>query len=396
MSLRRTAAVCFVFVTSFALLTSSVSAQDPGTAPVSPQTTELNAAPVSVILRIKDDKPLHFGEMIQLELQYVASRPGYVRAEATNKLTGYHPWRMECQPDEQIIDRHWNSGQVNAQPFYYSKPGCPNGVGGSGASGCADCGGEITLGKEPISFPISLNYDFQFLKPGRYVCTEHTADVTAKAKAPDEERTAIAIDSNPLTLDIADDPTWSAETLTKTLLDLKTARCNDGPDKGLRCSELASTIRFLDTEESLRVLVQLYQGKEELDWRHQAWLGILQTRHAQLRLDLIEKRMQEPDFAVTTGFLDTLVAFAIQRDTPEAFDADTPAKDGSPYYAASLSLLRGYLKLVGDSLPNKQGEARQLSLETYKGYARSLFCEDDPLIAPAEMERVLSAASTNH
>jgi hypothetical protein len=253
----------------------------------------------------------------------------------------------------------------------------------------------MTLGKEPISFPISLNYDFQFRQPGRYVCTEHTADVTTKAKSPDEERSAIAIDSNRLTLDIADDPTWSAQTLTKTLQDLRAAKCNDGPDKGLRCSELVSTIRFLDTEDSLRELVQLYQGKEEPDWKHQAWLGILQSRHAQLRLDLLEKRMQEPDFALTSPFLDTLVAFAIQRDTPEAFDGDTPAKDGSAYYAASLSLLLGYLKMVGESLPNKRGEARQLSLETYKGYARSLFCEDDPLIAPAEMQRVLSAANAN-
>jgi len=253
----------------------------------------------------------------------------------------------------------------------------------------------MTLGKEPISFPISLNYDFQFRQPGRYLCTEHTSDVTTKAKSPDEERTAIAIDSSPLTLDIADDPTWSAETLAKTLQDLKAARCNDGPDKGLRCSELVSTIRFLDTEDSFSELVQLYQGKEEPDWRHQAWLGILQSRHAQLRLDLLEKRIQEPDFSATSPFLDTLVALAIQRDSPEAFDGDTPAKDGAPYYATSLSLLRGYLKLVGESLPNKQGEARRVSLETYKGYASSLFCEDDPLIAPAEMQGVLTAASPN-
>ena len=194
---------------------------------------------------------------------------------------------------------------------------------------------------------------------------------------------------------MADDPTWSAETLSKTLQELKTARCINAPDHGLHCTELISTIRFLDTDDSLRALVRLYCGNNNENLADQAWLGILQTRHAQLRLELLEKRMQDPDFTVARWFLDTLVALAIQRDTPEAFNGDTPAKDGSPYYAASLSLLRGYLKLVGDSLPNKQGEARRLTLETYKGYASSLFCEDDPLIARAEMQRVLRAANAN-
>lgn len=140
MSLRRTAVVGLVFVTAFA------SAQDRSTAPLSPQITEANPSPVSVMLRLKNDKPLHFGEKIELEMQYVALRAGYVRVGPSTKLVGYHPWRMECQPDGKIIDRRRNSGRVNAQSFYYGKPGCPRGVGGSGASGCADCGGGDDVG----------------------------------------------------------------------------------------------------------------------------------------------------------------------------------------------------------------------------------------------------------
>jgi hypothetical protein len=381
-----------VAVAGFAFISAIVSAQE-AAPPSSPPSADSNAPPVSVILKRKDDKPLHFGEKIELEVQYVALQPGYVRVQGAHKLAGYDSWKMECQPAEQIIDRRRSNGQVSAEPFYYGKLGCPTGTGGSRAIGCSDCGGEMMLGREPTSFPVTLNYDFQFLQPGRYVCTEHTADVTIQRKSPNEERAAIPISSYPLTLDVKDDPTWSAETLTKTLQELETTKCNNAPDNGMHCTELITTIRYLDTEDSLRALVKLYPGTFDRNWPDHIWFGILQSRHAQLRLDLLEKRMQDADFAVTTPFLDTLVALAIQRDTPEAFDDDTPAKDGSPYYAASLSLLLGYLKLVGDSLPNKQGEARRVSLETYKGYASQLFCEDDPLIAPAEMQRVLGGAN---
>ena len=386
MRLRRAAVVWCLFVSAI------VSAQDAAPPPSSPP-ADASAPPVSVILKLKDDKPLHFGEKIDLVLQYSASLPGYVRLEWSNKLSGYHFPQVDCQPQEHIINRRRISGQVNAGAFYYSKPGCPTGWGGSRSSGCADCAHERELGRQPISDPFTLNYEFQFLEPGRYVCIEHTADVFTKAKSPDEERTAIPLDSNPLTLDMPDDPTWSADVLSKALHELNATKCDGSIDAQSRCAEITNTIRFLDTEDSLGALVTLYHGTLNKQWAYPIWDGILQSRHARLRLDLLEKRMQDPDFAVTSVFLDTLVAFAIQRDTPEAFDGDTSAKDGSPYYTTSLSLLRGYLKLVGDSLPNKQGEARRVSLETYKGYAKSLFCEDDPLIAPAEVQRVLSAAN---
>ena len=159
MPLRRTAVVGCLFVCTI------VSAQDTAP-PASTSTADSNVPPVSVILKLKDDKPLHFGETIQLELQYMATRRGYVRVGSTNKVVGYHPWRIECQPEEQRIDRRKNTGAISAQEFYFSKPNCRAGFGSGGGvgGGCFDC--ENELGTQPVSFPIVLNNEIQFLQPG--------------------------------------------------------------------------------------------------------------------------------------------------------------------------------------------------------------------------------------
>jgi hypothetical protein len=105
--------------------------------------------------------------------------------------------------------------------------------------------------------------------------------------------------------------------------------------------------------------------------------------------------MVDPDFTVTTGFLDTLTAMALSEDHPEAFSESVSREEAATYHQSTLEILRDYLRRVGKFLPKKQAGSMAESLETYTTYAGH-FCEDQPLIPPAEMRKNLAAAKGSH
>jgi hypothetical protein len=106
--------------------------------------------------------------------------------------------------------------------------------------------------------------------------------------------------------------------------------------------------------------------------------------------------MGDPDFVVTTYFLDTLVAVMLREQHPEAFSEPPPKDEPSPFHRPALEILREYLRKLGEQLPYKQGEAQAISLETYMKYSRESFCGDPPLISDREIKRTVAAIRARH
>jgi hypothetical protein len=347
---------------------------------------------VAVLLQTKDGwTQFHFGEMVELKLQYAALQPGRYVHVNLNELKGGHSWQWQCEPASQVVDRRKNNGDISASRFYYARENCVEGFGGGSGGGCGDCGGEYVLGPAPLSYDVLLNNELQFLQPGRYTCRVSTADVATPATSPAEERTAIELVSNPVVIELNEDPAWSATTLSAARQQFSSAHCLALPDESAPCWDPVNTIRFLDTEESFAELVRLYKGVDKPSWQELLWLGILQSQHPKLARELLEKRMVDPDFTVTTGFLDTLTAMTLREDHPEALTEPVLQGETSIYHDQALELLRNYLRTVGKYLPAKWAASRAESLETYTRYASQSFCEDKPLIPSAEMRKVLAA-----
>ena len=386
--------ILVVILASFA--SCSVLAQDEthhqGDDPVSDRPIQ-GVPGLAVLLQTKDGRPdFHFGEMVELKLQYAAIEPGRYIHVNLNELKGGHPWQWQCEPASQVVNRRIYNGDISAKRFYYAKENCGEGFGGGGGGGCDHCRGEDVLGPVPLSYDVLLNNELQFLQPGRYTCRVSTADVATPATSPGEERTAIELVSNPVVIDLNEDPVWSATTLSTARQQFSSAHCLGLPDESARCWDPVNTIRFLDTEESLAELVRLYKGVNKPSWQELLWLGILQSQHPKLARELLEKRMVDPDFTVTTGFLDTLTAMALREDHPDALNEPVPEGETSIYHDQDLELLRNYLRTVGKYLPGKWAATRAQSLETYTRYAGQTFCEDKPLIPSAEVRKVLAAA----
>jgi hypothetical protein len=374
----------------------SVLAQDEahhqGSDPGSDRPTQ-GVAGLAVLLQTKDGRTeFHFGEMVELKVQYAALQPGRYVHVNLNELKGGHSWQWQCEPVSQVVNRRNNNGEISASRFYYARENCGEGIGAGSGGGCGDCGGEDVLGPVPLSYDVLLNNELQFLQPGRYTCRVSTADVATPATSPGEERTAIELVSNPVVIDLNEDPVWSATTLSAARQQFSGAHCLGLPDESARCWDPVNTIRFLDTEESLAELVGLYKGLNKASWQELLWLGILQSQHPKLARELLEKRMVDSDFTVTAGFLDTLTAMALREDHPEALNAPVPEGETSIYHDQTLEVLRNYLRTVGKHLPEKWAATRAESLETYTRYAGQTFCEDKPLIPSAEARKVVAAA----
>ncbi|HVO81479.1 MAG TPA: hypothetical protein VMT28_12145 [Terriglobales bacterium] len=364
-------------IAAMLLLCSAAAYTQSEPRPGAESTQPIRGAPgLALILQTKDGrKEFHFGEAIELRLQYLASQPGWYGRVSNLRLQGGHSWQLRCEPANRTIDRRRTDGRISAARFLHSGEHCGVGSGiGSGTSGH----GEVPLGPDPLSYVFTANDEVQFLQPGRYSCTLVSADVASVATGPTEERTAIELTSNPLVFDLKEDHAWSQATLTEALRQFDRAKCVGLPQEGSRCWDPVNTIRLLDTEDSLRALARHYRGVNKEYWQELLWLGILQSQHRQLARELLEQRMTDSDFVVTSGFLETLTAIALQEDHPDAFNEPDEREVNRAYHQPALEILGAYLRQLGESLPSKRSEALTQSLKAYQEDANDTFCEDPP------------------
>lgn len=358
-------------------------------------------APREVRLTLELREPrsqYHLGELIPLRLGYTSEMQGmYVKASIAADLQNGQAESLSCEPADLTVRVH-PSPRVSLWSFLYADKSCHTGIAGGRGGGCIDCHGFYTLAPAPVSYELELNHEVRLAQPGHYVCKATSADV-ALASQPVEHRMALQLTSNPVSIEVTEDPTWSRTALAEAQAQIR-AICDDNPspspsegERWLHCVHAAEVLRFLNTEDSLRAAVKLLKGNGQAYWQTEMWDSIAQSSDRKLAITLLLLRMRESDFAVTENFLDTLGAWRLQERHPEAFATDGRAINPEDYNQQAVDLLRDLVRSLGKSLPAKSGNAAAESAKTYKTLSGWHDCRNRPLIPESEACARLAAAA---
>lgn len=369
-----------------------------------------NPPGLSFELRTKSGqkKAFHLGEMIEIEEDYSSSLPGrYSLLQNPKKLEGGSFVTLEILPAKGVIDRVHHTGWVSAAAILHAR--CEGeGIGGAVGGGCSDCDGIYKLGIEPIRFPYVLNHRFAIAVPGRYSIQARAANVVA---ATDVSK-PILITSNKLEIEIVRDDAWADDRLQMAVRryeeaqrrylqngwDKKDPATAQVPQQWETVQEMVNAseiIRFLNTEQSLREAVQLYDGSPRIATYENSFLrAILESSHKDLAVRFLANRLVEEDFLASEELIDLLTAMAIQVEEPVIFERDD-LESRRQLNLRTLEILREYVLALGESLPSKHGEARELGTATFEKYTSRDYCTGEPLIEKRAAEQILRRVRAN-
>ncbi len=368
-----------------------------------------NPQGLSFVLTTKNDQRLfHLGEMIEIEEAYSSSIPSqYSLLQNPQRVEGGSPSTLTIVPSAEVIDRVHQTGRVSADTILYSR--CVGiGIGSGGGTGCGDCDGVYKLGIEPLQFPYILNYRLAITVPGDYTIQARAANVVSTS----DVSKPIPVTSTELKVKIVRDNDWSHQQLRSAVDRFERAKrkyllngwnpSDPGPGEVVQQTETAlemeksvEIIRFLDTEESLREAVRLFDGSPRVAMYENAlWEAILESSHRDLAVPLLASRMVDDDFLASVNFIDTLTAMTIQIEEPIAFDrADLSSRE--QLNPRTLDILRGYLLALGHSLSSKRSGARELGIATFEHYSANEYCTGEPLIEKRLADKILLQVQSN-
>ena len=353
------------------------------------QSSQPVSAPAEVVLKIGtegDGQQFHLGELIPVEFSYTAKVPGtYIWVGQSNKLVGGHSLEISCSPPtERVSTPPGSPDQVTFGQMLTAPCG---GVGGGIGGGCGDCDGESPLSESAVTFGVvPLNTYVRFRTPGTYTCEASSADITTTPR--DEKiRPALLVKSNPILLTIVNDPGWAhSAAVAYAGAYEKLCRGDDVVERRfLQCSDVARRITYLDTADALATEVKWFDGRNH-GWENGFWDAIQHSSHPEEALPLMAARMQEPDFEVSTGFLEWLAGSELRMEVPNAFQGGTPAT----YHAQALEKLRKYVRLLGGSLSQKDSNVLPETVKTYRTFAEQKYCEPQSLISRDERNQALA------
>ena len=353
------------------------------------QSSQPVLAPADVVLKLGtegDGQQFHLGELIPVEFSYTARVPGrYIWVGQSRKLVGGQSLEISCSPSAERVTTPSSSpddvtfGQMLNAPC--------GGVGSGTGGGCGDCDGEYPLSATALTFGVvPLNTYVRFRTPGTYTCEASSADITTTPR--DEKiRLALLVKSNPFLLTIVNDPGWAhSAAVAYAGAYEKLCRGDEVADaRFLQCSDVARRITYLDTTDSLATEVKGFDGRNH-GWENGFWDAIQHSSQPEEALHLMAPRIQEPDFEVSTGVLEWLAGSELRMEVPNAFHSDTPAT----YHGQALEKLRKYVRLLGDSLSQKDPNVITETVKIYRTFAEQKYCEPQSLISRDEQNQVLA------
>jgi hypothetical protein len=353
------------------------------------QNTKPLPAPADVSLQLSvegDQHQFHLGELIPVRYSYSADTPGkYDWVGQNKKLEGGRGLEISCSPTAEPASSQPSPALGKFDEMLNTPCG---GVDAGFGSGCGDCDWEQPLSPAALGFgPVPLNTYLRFRRPGVYTCVSSSADV-ATAFTDERIRPALLLKSNPLSLTIVSDPAW-AQSAALSYAGAYNHLCqgDDVPQlHSLQCFDIAERITYLDTLDSLAVEVKFFDGRSH-GWENGFWDAIQQTSQPSDALRLMTNRIQDPDFQVSATVLESLAAWDLGMESPDAFQTSTP----ETYHADAVDKLRKYVQLLGSSLSNKSADVLRQSAEAYRAFAEQKYCERQPLIQREERNQILTA-----
>ncbi len=399
---------CFTIAASLAALLEVASPQDAQNTEDKTR-TDVNPPGLSFVLTTKNGQKLfHLGEMIEIEEDYSSRIPGmYSVLQSPQKVEGGSPSNLTIVPSEEVIDRVHQTGKVSAAAILNAR--CSGqGIGSGEGGGCGDCDGLYLLGTEPVRFPYVLNYRFAITVPGHYMIKARAANVVSTR----DVTKPIAVTSTQLEIEILRDDNWSHQQLRLAVDRFEEAQrkylvnrrnpsdpsLSEGAQQTeteLEMEKSAEIIRFLDTEESLREAIRLFDGSPRVGMYENPLLkAVLESSHRDLAVPFLANRMVDEDFVASVDFIDMLTAITIQIEEPISFDrGDLPSR--RQLNPRTLEILRGYVFALGHSLPSKRSGVRELGIATFEHYASEDYCTNDPLIEKRLADQVLLQTRSN-
>ena len=353
------------------------------------QDVEPLPAPPDVVLEFStegDRQQFHVGELIPVRFSYIARTDGkYAVVSMRESIAGNRTVQVLCSPEAEKISARGFSPDITPLEQILLAP-CGGSGGGSGW-GCSDCDGELTLTTEKrVSESSPLNSHMRFRVGGTYTCEAESPEVTT-TRREQEPPPILLVKSNPIKLNIIDDPVWSHSAVANYsgAYD-ENCRGADVPEKRpLRCFDIAQRITYLDTDESLRAEVKMFDGRAH-GWDSGFWQAIRHSSYPEEAVRIMTSRMQEPDFQVTVDVLEWLASAELRIEAPEAFQTHAPAN----YHAQAVEKLRKYVRLLGESLHSKNSDVLRESAKTFRYFAEQDYCEGHPIIPTGEQNQLLS------
>lgn len=232
----------------------------------------------------------HVGEVIPIELSFRALVPDAYDMETRN------------------YDR---SGRLNIEQFHVTPPGRDplRNYYSTGAFFGGGLGGQRALTSEPQVMDEDLNEWVALDKPGHYSVYVTSGRVARRGAQKDEP---VQLQSNALEFDIvAADPAWQQETLSSVVTTL-----GMGSSTREEKSAALRVLRFLDTPESVRELVQLLgsDNSDNSDWNEIG--GLAGSHYQSLVVRELEQQMNNPDIGLTGSYLYILTKLKVQLDEP--------------------------------------------------------------------------------
>ena len=355
------------------------------------QNVEPLPAPADIVLELVTERSVqfHLGEFIPIKFAYSAKVSGrYSWVGNGAKLAGGKALDITCSPAaERVQDRQSLPERTTFEQMLSATcSGVGAGAGGGLAGACADCDGDVPLTTTALTFGVvPLNRYVRFRTPGTYTCQASSAEVTATSHT-EKVRPALLVKSNPIVLTIVDDPGWAHAAATEYANSYdRFCRGEDVVEhRSLQCFDIAGRMTYLDTTDSLAAEVNAFDGRNH-GWENGFWDAIRQSSHADEALRLMELRIQEPDFQVSTNILEWLASSELKMEVPDAFQSGAPAT----HHAQAVEKLRKYVRLLGNSLSRKNSDVLTDSAKTYRIFAEQEYCEGQSLIAKKERNQML-------
>lgn len=240
----------------------------------------------------------------------------------------------------------------------------------------------VPFGPVPITDYVRLG------SPGKYTCHVTSIQLTSRG----QDKVHFLLKSNSLELTIVDHPEWAhqaalnyGEAFEKSCLAERNGDRNS--DRLRKCSDLVRRITTLDTLESLELETKYWDGRSD-EWDVAFVNAISATSHPREALQLMTKRIQDPDVRVYAYDLVKLAMGSLDMESPGALENGDPAQ----YHSQAVDKLREYVRLFGSNLAKKHPDVWDFDMGAYRDLAEGKDCSGATLIPSEERDQVISAA----
>ena len=316
-----------------------------------------NPTGLNFTIRIKDNRTqFRPGEIVRLELNFSSS---VAKTFVLNDRRYDHSGRLDI--DDFVLDNR----EGTADPLYdYFNSGLFGFMGGGGS-------GMPELSDKPEVVIAELNEWFRFDKPRHYrlyVVSGRVGKRTPEDRYGGQNLTAV---SNIVEFEILPaDEKWASQQFAEATAALG----KRGGDHRPACR----TLRFLGTAEAAGEMVKQFRGSDagcdgEYDF------GLISSPHRDLVIRAMERALISPEHPVTSSFIRVLalLAFTVQAPVLPRYPEGNDAR--IKQWQALLEQRRhsyeqvelNYLRELVTAMPQKQEEARGISLQTLVDYKES-------------------------